>query len=166
MNLLLTTLRTSCDCRACQICCETKPGFLIPEDLVNIVPRSARGVYDLVWCEIYLFAAGSKVIYKGAPLTVPTLCPQGFPECVFYVAGRCTIHSVAPFGCSRFDMHIDKRSSDQLVQAGLQQCWQDCEADGPYYRIWSHLHAKGIIAPPVAARQQLLSDKLAAAGLD
>ena len=118
-----------------------------------------------LWPSEYLAASdGALVIYRGQPMRIPTIVPAQKPDgsCVFLdEQDRCTIHAVAPYGCSHFDTHQSRsgrNGADARSSAGLQAILQD--ASGNYVRLWTYLVEKGCTAPPLQVRRERLERML------
>jgi Fe-S-cluster containining protein len=145
--------RTTCACRRCSICCEHIPGTLAPRDLPTIAAHKGHADPGAFAREFLSAGVGATIkLHDGRVISLPKLVPRSRPSgaCVFYEHGRCTIHAVAPFGCSHFDAHMTDaeftRRSDALNGALLA----DLQRSGPYSRTVAELHTLGKIAPPAA----------------
>ena len=101
--------RTTCACRDCTACCSRQPGSLAPGDLERIAAflgKPVRAVLARFWA-----SPGALVLNTttGRTFRIGTITPRMKDgHCVFLdtLAHRCTIHPVAPFGCSHFDTHM------------------------------------------------------------
>src|SRR5688500_18711311 len=103
--------RSKCDCAGCVACCKAMPGMLIPGDAERIESTRPK----LFPSEYLVASAGALVVYRGKPMRIPTIVPAQKPDgsCVFFDdQDRCTIHGVAPYGCSHFDTHQSRSGSD------------------------------------------------------
>lgn len=113
--------RTTCACDACQQCCREQPGPLMPDDVYTIALHLGLTVEQLA--ERYLCASPGCVVgdkKTGKMFRIGTITPKTklySGTCVFLGAdSRCTIHEVAPFGCSHFDTHMDR---DEAQRRGV-----------------------------------------------
>jgi Fe-S-cluster containining protein len=148
--------RSECACAGCVACCKAMPGMLIPGDVERI-----ESVQPELWPRQYLVASeGALVVYQGQPMRIPTVVPAQKPDgsCVFLDdQDRCTIHAVAPYGCSHFDTHQSRSGrdgGDARSCAGLQAIVQD--TSGNYVRLWKYLVEQGCTAPPLQERRARL----------
>lgn len=148
--------RSKCACAGCVACCKAMPGMLIPGNAERI--GSAR---PALFPSEYLVASdGALVIYQGRPMRIPTIVPAQKPDgsCVFLdEMDRCTIHAIAPFGCTHFDTHQSRSGrggADARSSAGLQAILQD--TSGNYLRLWKYLARLGCTAPPLQERRERL----------
>ncbi len=104
--------RTSCACDGCRAHCRSKPGMLVPEDVVAITGELQRRGLSLVEALARLRASTrTKLLDRrtGGEKTLRTVVPAQRQDgsCVFLLPdGRCDIHDVSPFGCSHFDNHM------------------------------------------------------------
>lgn len=97
--------RTVCSCPRCVDCCR-RPGPLHPDDVGKIAMALGGTVADVA---DYLCASPGARVQKGdKAFTVGTITPKTIRgRCVFLTPDdKCSIHEVAPFGCSHFDMHM------------------------------------------------------------
>lgn len=152
--------RTACACRRCTISCEHVPGVLAPPDL-------ARMAAHLGYCGVVDFARQNLLASDGAQVTtdtgrvisLPTLVPATAPDgrCRFLESGRCTVHTVSPYGCAFIDAHQSEGEfrlrADALYRA-LDEAWQ---SGGEYARVWEDLSARGRVAAPRETRQYRLA---------
>lgn len=148
---------TQCACAECTKNCRFMPGNLIPEDLPRMHEAIAPELHPLEFAEKYLLASPGAQVGKVNEKTkrleifrIPTLVPARKKDgsCVFLAdEGKCQIHVVAPFGCRFFDNHMDGKTADTRVMAGLNEILKDNAARGEYKRTWDHLNASGRIAP-------------------
>ncbi len=158
--------RTVCDCSECTAGCRYLPGYLIPADLDRMRDHLAASVDLLAWAREHLLASpGALVKRHGTVFRIPTLVParQADGACLFLIAeGRCSVHAVAPFGCSSFDTDMAADEADARSSAGLRAVLADWLTAGPYAEVWRILAAEGLLAPPPeggrARLQQVQSD--------
>lgn len=117
--------RTVCDCAECVECCR-RPGHLIPADLFRIADRLLADGRIQNQQEVFTFLRASRGAVVGDSVSgklfrIGTITPKTQDgQCVFLHEGRCTIHSVAPFGCAFFDAHMDQREGDIRSMWGLK----------------------------------------------
>ena len=160
--------RTRCDCVSCVAACLHIPGGLIPQDMDRIT--ESLSVEDVAaWSLQHLLAsAGAEVPLEGELFQLPTIVPDSRPDgsCVFLDSDRCTIHEVAPYGCSHLDMHLSSRDSTQRSDAGLRSVATDWAKKGPYSQLWGRLWAAGRIARPLEERRLQLNHAISAIGKD
>ena len=104
--------RTSCSCRDCVQCCKEQPGSLIPGDMERIAAHLGKPLEEvkpLFWASPGALVGDTRT---GRTWRVGTITPRFDTQkrrCVFLDdADRCTIHAVAPFGCSHFDTHMGR----------------------------------------------------------
>jgi hypothetical protein len=131
--------RTVCACALCSAYCRHLPGTLNPSDLDRLCPPGAD---LLAWAEQHLRA----LVDKPYPALVPARGPGG--ACHWLFDGRCAVHESAPFGCAYFDAHQPDDEVARRAEAAVRAIREDEAANGPYYRAWMHLRARGLIAPP------------------
>jgi Fe-S-cluster containining protein len=98
--------RTNCACHDCTKCCKRQPGALAPDDFERI--RDFLGETDEQARKHFWASPGALVRTEHGTKRVGTVTPQMRKgRCVFLDdKNRCTIHAVAPFGCSMFDTHM------------------------------------------------------------
>ena len=135
--------RTRCACRDCQLNCRHMPGFLIPADLERMMPA---GVDPFEWAENNLLASPGAVVVKGAELfRIHTLVPAVKEDgsCIHLTGskrnGKCSIHSISPFGCAFFDCGPPREGLAEEALVVIHRA-------GPeslYARLWAHLYATG-----------------------
>ncbi len=131
--------RTVCGCAFCQAPCRHVPGSLDVADLERLCPA---GQDVFAWAETHLRAQ----THRPYPVLVPARRADG--PCHWFLAGRCLVHENAPFGCAYFDAHIDVAETARRVAATVRAIRDDAAADGLYFRVWRHLCARGLVAPP------------------
>jgi hypothetical protein len=130
--------RTACACECCQAFCRHLPGALDPSDLPRLCPPG-RDVF--AWAEEHLRAQTD----KPYPTLVPARRTDG--ACHWYFDGRCAVHDVAPYSCAFFDSHMPSAEVERRVAATVRAIREDAVANGLYFRVWSHLRRKGLVAP-------------------
>lgn len=136
--------RSKCECRECQVNCRYMPGFLIPADLDRMIPAGAD---PFEWAESNLLASpGALVSADGKLFRIPTLVPAVKEDgsCTHLQGGKrngkCTIHQIAPFGCSFFDCGPERGN---LSRHGLMAVYDATHEDSLYRKLWLHLSNLG-----------------------
>ncbi len=139
--------RIICSCKVCRKNCEVMPGFLLPSDLGRMIPAD---IEPFAWAETNLLASPGALVMQGSlqfriPTLVPSIRPDGScrnltPE------GLCSIHEIAPFGCSFFDCHGGP-GQDHLAHIGLHAIYKSIFLDrhSLYRRLWTHLAERGLV---------------------
>ena len=156
--------RSVCACTSCTQNCRFIPGYLIPADLPRICKHLAPDQDLFDWSRRHLLASpGAKVMRGGSVFRIPTLVPARRADgaCRFLTLdNRCSIHSVAPFGCAFFDDHQFPEESDRRSKRGLQAVLEAWETGDGYAQVWTFLAAAGLVAPPpeVCRAQMLRAD--------
>jgi hypothetical protein len=131
--------RTECGCACCAAPCRHVPGGLVPSDLAGLCPP---GQDVFAWAEQHL-----RALTAGPhPALVPARGVTG--GCHWFFEGRCAVHGHAPFGCAFFDSHQPPEEVRRRQEAMARARAEDAAADGLYTRVWRHLRAKGLVAPP------------------
>ncbi|MCH7727291.1 MAG: YkgJ family cysteine cluster protein [Planctomycetes bacterium] len=150
--------RTRCDCERCVDACLNMPGGLIPQDLVRIADHLDVEDSEAWALENLQASPGAEVAHEGELCALPTIVPQSVESgaCIFLKANRCTIHAIAPYGCSHLDMHMNRDESRRRSDAGLRSVAIDWATKGPYSRLWGVLWKAGKIAPPLEVRRAAL----------
>lgn len=102
--------RTVCACKQCQACCKRQPGSLADGDYERI--QQHLGASDAEMKSRFWASPGALVKLRdsGQTIRVGTITPRlRKGRCVFLDENdRCSIHSVAPFGCAMFDTHMSQ----------------------------------------------------------
>jgi len=150
--------RIVCACRACTRFCFTLPGHLVPNDLQRMAdhlkePDIVRFAFDNL-----LASPGAIVAVNGICFSIPTLVPARRPDgaCRFLKNNRCTIHAVAPFGCSHFSAEQSREEADAISARGLMEIARAWQRGDLYAQLWLMLHEAGRIAPsPLEARARM-----------
>lgn len=137
IDLASTFERTTCACKACRECCR-RPGCLAPGDVERILshlgePPAAAKLY-------FVASPGALVLDRvtNELFRIGTITPRRVKgRCVFLDAEeRCQIHTVSPFGCSHFDLHMDdregQRRSNALARAQLDPEYQTLRSTLPF----------------------------------
>jgi hypothetical protein len=164
--------RIVCDCSVCVNNCRFMPGYLIPADLARLAPTGPDGYVDLDWAREHLRASSGAIVAKFVDIVVygkrvreprkfrvPTLVPAHRPDfsCHWLEGGRCTVHSMAPFGCAFFSCNQPAEEAASLSADGLRDILADFELGGPYAQIWIVLHDEGLTAPDVATKRRAMA---------
>lgn len=154
--------RTSCDCSKCAAACRTMPGYLIPGDIERIAAYVGADPDD----EKFLIAnfrasEGPLVQRDGNRFRIPTIVPAQYDDngkCVFMTRdGRCSVHQVSPFGCSRFNVCDEPtRDAEMRSTAGLFDILKNWD----YNLVWMFLYETGHRAPPLAERRGRLANEI------
>jgi len=121
--------RTTCACDQCVASCHRQPGPLIPGDIERIAAYLSISLED---AKLFFCASPGALVSDGRRIRgVGTICPKRRVRngpCVFLTPDdRCSIHPVAPFGCSHFDLHMNKHEADERSLWAVQQ--QDGDAE-------------------------------------
>jgi len=155
--------RTRCDCDSCLAACRHIPGGLIPQDMNRITESLSVDDVEAWSLQHLLASAGAEVPLEGELCQLPTIVPDSRPDgsCVFLDNDRCTIHEVAPYGCSHLDMHLSSRESRLRSNAGLRSIAIDWAKKGPYSRLWGALWESGNVARSLEERRAKLDAALA-----
>lgn len=153
MTIPLGMVRTTCDCKLCQIACKLIPGYLIPSDL-DVMPK---GNELLPWARTHLRASPGFMLGSSAPgmeevtVRLGTLVParNALGACHWYVEGKCQVHDVAPFACAYFDEHQSHAEARKRRQVGMLEVRDDYMANGPYRQLWELLWSEGLRGPEI-----------------
>jgi hypothetical protein len=140
--------RTACACAFCAAPCRHVPGSLDVADLERLCPP---GQDLFAWAEEHLRALTDKPF----PTLVPARGADG--ACHWFFDGRCAVHADAPYSCAFFDAHMSEEAIQRRSEATIRARRQDAAQDGPYYRVWRHLIAKGLVGR--SGDRQALADE-------
>lgn len=143
------TERTYCDCRRCKAFCRTMPGDLAPGDLERIANYLGIELTDEFVHKNFLAAQGRTLPEDGTDKIVPTIVPAQKTDgsCVFLTSDeRCAIHTVAPFGCSKFN-YCDEPTPDDFRR--MKRMLNEAQHDDEYLSQWARLFVKKHKAPPL-----------------
>lgn len=130
--------RTVCACTECKRCCRVQPGPLAPGDFERIAAHLGETKEQ---AKRHFCASPGALIREGIngpAKRVGTICPKKVRgRCTFLDdAGRCTIHSVAPFGCAYFDVHMGRATAHPrslwLVRQTMRPEYQALRNELPY----------------------------------
>jgi Fe-S-cluster containining protein len=128
--------RTTCACDGCVQCCRRQPGSLAGGDFQRIagfIAEKQKWTREVAfaWLKRQLWASPGALVKAGdAVVRVGTITPRKRDgQCVFLgLKNECTIHGVAPFGCSHFDIHMSRTEamprSLWLVRSQLDPAYQ------------------------------------------
>lgn len=144
--------RTICDCRRCKAVCRTIPGDLAPGDIERIAQYLGVPVTDDFVTSNFQAAGGRTLPYQGEEREVPTIVPAQRPDgrCVFFTSDeRCAIHTVAPYGCSRFNYCDEPDADDYRRMKRLLKVV--CKAE-EYLMQWAKLKLARRDAQPLGDR--------------
>lgn len=157
--------RTVCACPSCQVGCQTMPAYLIPADVHRLMLATFDNEASVMeWAEKHLLASpGPLVAQRGRMYRIPTLVPASVKggACHWLKDGQCSVHVAAPFGCAFFDSHQSGAEGNERSGRGLNTIMEDVTTDGPYYRVWKHLHDKGLVAEDIVVRRRRMNEKTA-----
>lgn len=154
--------RTVCDCPKCSAPCRHMPGMLAPGDMGRIADHLGQIPDDIL--PMFRASPGAKVARLNSDTGQPevfrihTIVPASTDtgECVFLQPdGRCSIHPVAPFGCSHFDWHMSPTEANPRSAACLREILQDIE----YQRKWFALNSRGLVADGPEVRRARLRER-------
>ena len=159
--------RTSCDCAKCLAACLHLPGGLIPTDLTRIADY--LGIVETEyesWVMNHFDASSGPVVSfdedQEAEQRVPTIVPRGREDgaCVFLNDNRCTLHPVAPYGCSHFDMHLADDDLQPRFHAWIIAIAAAWTSNSHYSQVWQKLHDAGHVSTPLEQRKHRLRTAL------
>jgi Fe-S-cluster containining protein len=154
---------TTCACKLCIRQCEHISGMLVPSDLARW--RAHFGAKENTELARLLLASPGALVGDGTRTwRIQTIVPDRTRtgSCVFLSSEkRCTIHSVAPFGCRFFSDHGYESRAEQCSRAGLTAILEDWLQHGPYSTLWCDLQSLGRLAEaPEVLRGNLHSREL------
>lgn len=112
---------TSCACYEDRANCTRQPGCLLPGQLQTIMDHLGEAVADAA--KYFWNSPGMVLSRAGQLFRVRTITPRyENGRCVFFTKdSRCAIHSVAPFGCRYFDVHMSRKAANKRVMWGTHQ---------------------------------------------
>lgn len=124
--------RTACACTECVACCKSQPGPLAPGDLERIGQYLGQTITE---AKANFWASPGAVVMNTRTMTqrrIGTITPRYDKRkgrCVFLDdQDRCSIHPVAPAGCSLFDPHMS------AVEGAIRGNWLAREQQNPDYQ--------------------------------
>ena len=122
--------RTTCACDQCKACCKRQPGPLAPGDYERI--KEHLHATDTEMASKLWASPGSVVkdLRTNETRRIGTITPRWHRgKCVFLTDDdKCSIHAVAPFGCSHFDTHMSAET------AMPRSVWLAQACDNPDYQ--------------------------------
>lgn len=162
-------IRNCCSCSRCTAHCMEQPGFLVPEDLKQLIPLNDNAE---AWAKEHLQASlGALLMNQSHVLRIGTLVPKpralltddpyplasecqdvaGSNRCHWLDEGdRCKVHHDAPFGCAFFcDHEQDQQAEEQArishyaltrMHVGFPKGNADIKA---YSQLWKYLFMHG-----------------------
>jgi len=144
------------------------PGPLIPGDLERIAEHQGVELTD-EWIEDHFQAsegATMRVRETQQTIKIPTCTPAQKPDgsCIFLDNdNRCTIHAVAPFGCSHFSVcskSLTQSDVERSQSMGMVQ-YQDHANKGALSQAIEKLAEAGVVASPTKERRDNFEKELA-----
>lgn len=122
--------RTKCACAGCKACCKRQPGPLAAGDYERIQKHLRAS--DAEMRSRFWASPGSLVkdLATSETRRIGSITPRYHKgKCVFLTDDdKCSIHEVAPFGCSHFDTHMD------AMTAMPRSVWLAQSCDTPDYQ--------------------------------
>jgi len=119
---------TSCSCKSDQDNCKSQPGYLLPGQIAEILIYLGATIADagkFFWNSPGMVLGNS---VTGNTWRLRTITPRWSDgACVFFKKGTCTIHSVAPFGCRYFDIHMSIEEGQRRSMWGAKQVYDNDE---------------------------------------
>jgi Fe-S-cluster containining protein len=159
--------RSSCDCEKCTLACVHMPGTVAPGEPEKIAEHLGEPC-DAAFLAKYFQASDGPIVGKSVggeihrykiPTIVPKLTPTG---CVFLSGGRCSIHTVAPFGCAMHKVCENEPDAEEKSTYVLNRIMQSHMDSGVYTMQLHQLALAGCIATPLAARKDAFARALLA----
>ena len=121
--------RTVCACVDCRQCC-ARPGYMVPGDweriaaFLGMLPDEASHLFGRGKGAIVAHLRGAAGIRLRRIETIAPLTFDG--RCVFLTDnGLCAVHSVSPFSCAYFDLHMPKEEGARRSAWGLREILKD-----------------------------------------
>lgn len=132
--------RTTCACENCVRCCKRQPGALALGDYerIRVYLQTTDDQLQAKLCA----SPGSLVVRNGKTERVGSITPRMHKgRCVFLDANdRCSIHAVAPFGCSMFDTHMNYATAHPrsvwMARSNMDAAYQSLRRVLPYARSY------------------------------
>jgi Fe-S-cluster containining protein len=130
--------RTTCACERCKACCKKQPGSLAAGDFERIARHLQISPDE---AKKYFWASPGALVRDtstGRVHRIGSITPRYRKgRCVFLDENdRCSIHAVAPFGCSMFDTHMSPVTahprSIALASSHLEPEYQALRDSLPY----------------------------------
>jgi Fe-S-cluster containining protein len=134
--------RTTCACENCVRCCKRQPGALAAGDYERIRLYLQATDNEL---QSKLCASPGSIIKRldtGRTERVGSITPRMHKgRCVFLdERDRCSIHAVAPFGCSMFDTHMNHATAHPrsvwMARSNMDAAYQQLRNVLPYARSY------------------------------
>lgn len=111
---------TECACLKDQAFCKEQPGHLLPGQMQEILTYLKVSIEEA--SKYFWNSPGMVLLRMGRLFRIRTITPRfENGQCVFFKEGRCSIHSVAPFGCRFFDAHMSLEEAQNRSQWGARQ---------------------------------------------
>jgi hypothetical protein len=140
--------RTTCGCQLCSCYCKVMPGYLVPADLVRLIPKDTD---PMDWARTHLRASNGSVLVNtltGESINIPSLVPikKANGHCHWLATnGRCTVHADSPFGCAFFDQHMKDDEAERRNRYARLSRAQAFDDHSLYAQIWQMLKSEGLI---------------------
>jgi Fe-S-cluster containining protein len=130
--------RTVCACERCRACCKRQPGAFADgevERLVDYISKTQKLSPEIAFQRVkaQIWASQGSLVSDGTrTFRIGSITPRWDrrkKRCVFLTDDdRCSIHPVAPFGCSHFDVHMDDATAQPrsawLAKSHLNPAYQ------------------------------------------
>ena len=140
-------LPSVCDCEKCQNACKNRPGWFLPEEINSLFAHfKANNISQLLGKDKFAidwWIDDEENILVLAPNIVGNdsiqypANPRG--QCVFFKGGKCNIHEIKPFECSRY-IHTEKDISkrhEEVAKEWRQNNILEAFRDDIEYHSWS-----------------------------
>ena len=120
--------------------------MLAPGDIERIAGYFDTEVTSDFISKNFRAAEGVRTAQDGDALMLPIILPaqKVNGECVFYANGKCTIHAVAPFGCSQSNPFGDTPAGSAVACESLNALIKREENLSGYFLTWYHLFQRGL----------------------
>lgn len=155
--------RTLCSCEICRLNCKVIPGYLIPDDILNICKFLGMECNVFNFSFKYLLSSPGALVSKGGnQFRIPTLVPKRNPDtnyCIFLDKNElCKIHKVAPYGCAKFDCKQTYEEANEISKVGLLEIINSDTKSLLYKLLHDNLKEKGHISKaPEELRKEFLN---------
>lgn len=119
-----------CECEKCQRACQRKPGWFKPGEAEKVAEFLGMPFSELYETKLVKdFWEDDSRVYLLSPAWEGSLPGQVAPEnpegqCIFYLDGLCSIHSVKPFECREYD-HTKSSMQCLTVHEDIANSWRD-----------------------------------------
>jgi Fe-S-cluster containining protein len=136
---------TTCACKADQENCKIQPGHLLPGQLAVIMDHlKSNAPSEYFWSSPGMLVRRKSDHQLQRIRTITPRFENG--KCVFFKDGLCSIHSVAPFGCRFFDVHMTAAdghrrslySAESIIQSGEYAAERDALPLATHYKGRPH----------------------------